>query len=359
MSASFRRISIAVVTVLVPAAALACGHDKPRTITTTAGANPPAVTAAQPAAENSAATTAAPVSYQDAEQVYRNGSYGEAADLFQRYTESKPDNVWGQYMLGMAAWRAGDLHRAEQAFDKALEIDSHHEKSLLNSSRVLLDLGRAAEALDRIQLAIEQDSGSAEGLRLLGRAWDQLGETDKAIDAYRAALVRQPDDVWSMNNLGLIYLEQGEPEQALPPLARAVEIRSTAPVFQNNLGIALERTGHPVSAEKAYQAALTADSTYSKAAVSLERVRARADTVDADPIDLGVLAQTFQLDEKMWQEQEATSDRAATEDTVETEVQQVPDSIVVPTDDTVTPPAPPVDTTTPSVRDSLRVSVMY
>ena len=64
---------------------------------------------------------------------------------------------------------------------------------------------------------------------------------------------------------------------ALPPLARAVELRDNAPVFRNNLGIALERTGHPVAARDQYRAALEVDSTYRKAAVSLEPATTRDD----------------------------------------------------------------------------------
>ena len=30
--------------------------------------------------------------------------------------ESRPENAWGHYMLGLAAWRSGDLTGAERAF---------------------------------------------------------------------------------------------------------------------------------------------------------------------------------------------------------------------------------------------------
>ncbi len=96
-----------------------------------------------------------------------------------------------------------------------------------------------------------------------------------------------------MNNMALLMILQGRYDDALGPLARAVQIDPTVPVFQNNLGIALERTGHNELAAGAYRAALSADSTYEKASVSLTRLANRPDDPGVLPVDLGVLAESF------------------------------------------------------------------
>lgn len=288
---------------ILPLALLACSdRSDPATRTDTAGASPTVLSevAGSPESVATAADAIIEVSYADAEQVFSRGEYAEAAELFSAYTERRPDNVWGHYMLGLSAYRAGDLVRAEQAFDRALEIDPTHVKSYVNSARVLLDLGRNHEAVERVNLALVHDSTSSDGLRLLARAHAALGETDEAIRAYQRALALDDRDVWAMNNLGLLYIELGRPEEALPPLARAVQLRSTAPVFQNNLGVALERTGHLSQAAEAYTAALRADSTYGKAGISLERVRTLVDSSVVDKVDLAELAETFRLRIRMW-----------------------------------------------------------
>ena len=94
----------------------------------------------------------------------------EAAAKFTRYTENKPDNAWGQYMLGLAAWKAGDAERSEAAFRKALEIDPKHVTSWVNLSRVYLDVGQPDSALDCLDQARALDATAAEVDRLLGRA---------------------------------------------------------------------------------------------------------------------------------------------------------------------------------------------
>lgn len=300
-----------VASLLLPLALLACSDgDGSTTRIDTAGASPAVATdAGEPVTGSPEATATAreaivEVSYADAERVFESGEYREAADLFAAYTERKPDNAWGHYMLGLSSYRGGDLVRAEQAFDRALAIDPAHVKSYVNSARVLLDLGRTHEAIERVQVALTHDSTSSDALRLLARGYAALGETDEAIATYRHALVLDDRDVWAMNNLGLLHIEQGRADEALPPLARAVQLRSTAPVFQNNLGVALERTGHLAQAAAAYEAALRADSTYGKAGMSLERVRGLIDTSVVNTVDLTELAETFRLRIRMWSETE-------------------------------------------------------
>ena len=291
--------------------ALGCGSDRTRTTTVATGAS---VDTASPSMTTSAATpTKAPnvVSYESAEAAYSAGRYPEAMDLFTAYTERKPENPWGFYMLGLASWKAGNLGQAEGAFDQALKLDPKHQKSLLNSARVLIELGQTEDALERVQGALEIDSASAEAWRVLGRAQVELGDCDEAIEAYRHAITLDDRDAWAMNNLGLVYIQQGRYTDALPPLARATQLKPGAPVFQNNLGQALERSGYPAAAEAAYQAALMADSTYQKAALALERVAGRGEDSSAAQIDLTTLARDFQASVEQWRDEFA---RGGTDD---------------------------------------------
>jgi tetratricopeptide (TPR) repeat protein len=254
--------------------------------------------------------------------------------MFSEYVVTNPENAWGHYMLGMSAWRAGDHKKAIEAFDQALQLDSTHRKSLFNSGRVLLETGRAKDALARIQQSLELEPMSNEGLRLLGRVHYELGEVDKAIEAYHRALTIDERDVWSMNNLGLIYIQQGRSNEAIPPLARAVELRSNSPVFQNNLASALEKSGYPTASAKAYEAALAADSSYSKASVGLSRVTGGGQEPESTTVDLAALSQEFQTQLQAWRETPSGTDSTtvsaggATQDSIETVVPEG-DSVLV------------------------------
>lgn len=242
------------------------------------------------------------VTYETAESTYNQRRFTEAAAMFEAYVQRKPENPWGHYMLGLSAWKAGDFDQARTALERSLELDSTHVKTLLNLARVLLDQERAGEAKERVMAALALDSTSGEVHRVLGRTYTSLGMLDDAIESYRTALTVDPTEVWAMNNLALIYIRQERYEDALGPLARAVQLRPGAPVFQNNLGIALELSGHTGAARDAYRAAIAADSSYTKAQVSLARVEGLEDDPASTPVELSVLADAFEREVQQWRE---------------------------------------------------------
>jgi Flp pilus assembly protein TadD len=233
------------------------------------------------------------VSYQEAEAAYLEGNYPEAVELFTQYTECKPENPWGYYMLGLSSWKAENYQQAEDSFNRALQLDPDHVKSLLNLSRVYLDTGKSEEALSKIDKALQIDLESGVAFRLMGRAYRQMGETDKAVNAYRRAVLMDNNDAWAMNNLGLIFIREGQFEKALPPLARAVTLKDDIAIFQNNLGIALENTGNFRAAEKAYASAIAIDGEYDKAYNNLTRVEVLEETPGHQPPDLSAVAENY------------------------------------------------------------------
>jgi len=233
------------------------------------------------------------IAFDDAEAAYKEKRYGEAVRMFTTYADQRPDNPWGHYMLGLSAWKSGDLVSAESAFVRTLELDPRHLKSLLNLSRVLLEQGHPKAARERVTAALTVDSTSGEGYRLLGRVRNALNQPNEAMVAYRMALSLDPTDTWSMNNQGLILIQQQRYEESLAPLARAVQLESGVAVFQNNLGIALEHTGRFGLATTAYHAAIAADNGYTKAVLSLARVDGRKEDTTLMPLDLASLAESF------------------------------------------------------------------
>jgi tetratricopeptide (TPR) repeat protein len=251
-----------------------------------AAASVESLTATQNVDKGAPPAVIGPASFADGEAAYQAKKYSEATTIFEAYTERRPGNAWGYYMLGLSAWKNGDFSKSESAFDKALSIDPRHVKSLVNLSRVLIDQKRHDDALERLTRAAEIDPDSAEVQRLLGRTYYVQGQRDEAEDAYRRALELNERDVWSMNNLGLLLLETKRVEEALPLFVQAVELRKEVPEFHNNLGMALEHTGRFKAAASAYSGALTADPRYEKAKENLVRVEA-VKAGPEEPFELG------------------------------------------------------------------------
>ena len=215
-----------------------------------------------------------PLSFGDGEAAYQAKKYADATQIFEAYTERRPGNAWGHYMLGLSAWKNGDFPKSEKAFEKALSIDPNHVKSLVNLSRLFLDQKRYDDAIAQLTMAAEIDPDGREVNRLLARTHHSQGKTEEAVEVYRRVIETNEFDAWSMNNLGLLLLETGRAEDAVPLLTRAVELRKEVAEFHNNLGMALEHTGHFRAAAEAYSGALLVDPGYQKAKHNLARVEA-------------------------------------------------------------------------------------
>jgi Flp pilus assembly protein TadD len=229
-------------------------------------------TASTTSTTKSALVISGPVSFEMADSAYRERRYDDATVLFKAFSEGRPNNPWGFYMLGLSAWKSGDRTQAESAFVQALTLDSTHVKSHLNLSRVLLESGQPDSALEHIERAIALDSTSSEPLRLRGRAFEMQGKNDDAIVAYQNAIEKDSTDVWALNNLGALYIRLERFQEAIAPLKTAVQLNDKVAVFHNNLGMALERTGQYRAAESEYRAAVAIEGTYGKAVTNLQRV---------------------------------------------------------------------------------------
>ena len=281
----------------------ACGDRNPdqarasEPVTSSSSSVTPASTVGS---EKPALVISGPVTFELADSAYRNRRYDDATTLFKAYTENRPSNPWGFYMLGLSAWKSGDRAQAESAFVQALSLDSTHVKSHLNLSRVLLEDGQPDSALTHIEAAIALDSVSSEPLRLQGRAFEALDKTDDAIVAYQHAIVRDSGDVWAMNNLGALYIRLGRFEDAIGPLVRAVELNDKVATFSNNLGMALENTGRIADAITQYRAALAIEGTYGKAVSNLQRVQQVKQDPSVTPIDLTERSKQFQEQTTKW-----------------------------------------------------------
>ena len=251
---------------------------------------------AQPQTPETTARVIVPqeVTYEIAERAFLDGNYEEAVALFSAYTEKKPNNPFGHYMLGLSAWKDGRLDVAETEFKQSLLLDSTHLKSSLNLSRVLLEAHRPGEALTMLDRALEIDSTSGVAYRLKGNALNDLERTDEAVVAYQSAIQLDPEDAWAMNNLAFIRIQQGRYDEALPALARATELRKDVPVFYNNLGMALEHGGHYAAAAEAYGFAVSLDGSNTRAVQNHDRALTVRDDPSIPAVDLTQLAREFE-----------------------------------------------------------------
>ena len=132
----------------------------------------------------------------------------------------------------------GDLRDAEQAFERALELEDH-------------DPAAAGEAYER---ALELDPERADAYVNLGRIVHEAGDAHEAVRLYREALARTPDDPIVYFNLALALEDAGGAGPAASCYERALQL---APDFADahfNLAGLFEQLGRPADALRHYHA---------------------------------------------------------------------------------------------------------
>lgn len=232
------------------------------------------------------------VSYADAEGAFQAGAYGEAIDLFSVYAEEHPTNPWGHYMLGLSGWKAGHPDIAETHLRESIELAPDNVKAKVNLARVLIEAGRAGEAIEQAAAAEQLDPASIQAKRVHARALTASGDHDSALAKYEDALWIHPDDGWSLNNMGYLLVQQGRYDDAIGPLALAVQVDSANVTFLNNFGSALEGAGFPVAALAAFRSAAKIDPG-SRASESAGRLEARIAPDAVPAVTRAELAQTY------------------------------------------------------------------
>ena len=173
------------------------------------------------AVEGPASDPAAAVAELDeARTLARAGDYDRAIAVVERLTKTRPEPAfWNE--LGVYRIRAGQLDKAQKAFDQALAVQPKYTRALYN------------------------------------RALARSGGTDLpgARADYEAALALEPSYLEARYNLGLLLLDAGDIDGAVRELTAASKLGSNDDKARSlfSLGVALARAGKSKEALSAYE----------------------------------------------------------------------------------------------------------
>jgi Tfp pilus assembly protein PilF len=143
---------------------------------------------------------------------------------YQQQLKHTEDSPAGQLALANYRLNLGEVDRAEQALQQALELEPSYIPALLNLAdfyRVSGNAKRAGEVLEQAVLRVP-DSGAA--LHSLGLYWIRQGDLSRAV-GYLERATEQPDNTARFGFIYAVALEStGALEQAIDVLKRANQI---------------------------------------------------------------------------------------------------------------------------------------
>lgn len=196
---------------------------------------------------------------------WRSEVWQDDRTLWEEAVRHAPEYTVAQVNLGSTYLNAGDDHRAEAAFRRAVTLDPRHKTAHYNLGLLALRQGRYPEARESLQQALAVDP--------------------TYVKAYRA--------------LGALELESGNPEAGVAAFQQAAAINPQDPVTYAEFGRLAQRAGYAELAEQAFLQALgyapaNADVRKALGMVYLDRQRwedaaaqfAAARRTDPDSIEL-------------------------------------------------------------------------
>ncbi len=193
-----------------------------------------------------------------------------------RALHDAPDDVAALSLVAELAGLTGRMDLAVRAYGQLGHVLPLDARPLVRQARLLVSLGRHAEAVVAGEEAVLRNPEYVEAYQVLGRAHLAQGALAAARLRFQQAVHLNPEHGFALNNLGFTYLRAGEDQKAAEVLTRAAGLLPHVAYVHNNLGVAFERLGQEEDARAAYATAMHLSPRYVQARVNADRMRRMA-----------------------------------------------------------------------------------
>ena len=140
--------------------------------------------------------------------LYRLGNLAEAEQAFERAREVQPNLSPAHYHLGLVALSKGDLAAAQEHFERALELRPNDPFVAGNLAFVKLHRGDARGCVDLLEPLVAQETVSLTDRRNYGSALLLLQEFPAAVEQFRLIVAAEPERAidrakmaWALNGM--------------------------------------------------------------------------------------------------------------------------------------------------------------
>jgi tetratricopeptide (TPR) repeat protein len=177
------------------------------------------------------------LSHHMAVTLFQEGKYDEAEKIFLQLVTHRPQGFADIYnRLGFIYQWRGELLKASDFFQKALDLNPNYTEAALNLAVTYNEMGtydKAMEAFGKVAHVVKAHPKSLDPYvqgRLaneharLGDLYYALSMYDEAMEEYRKALTLKPNLVDIMTKIGIALREQGALDEAIRIFMRAKEV---------------------------------------------------------------------------------------------------------------------------------------
>ncbi len=216
--------------------------------------------------------------FREANRLYAQGKYTEAAEELQRLIAQYPENPRLFNNLGNVYFKQGRSEEARNQYRRALELNPGYAIATANLAVLSLKSGRTEEALETFHQNLATYPDYPEGHNGLGVCELQQGRVEAAVTHFRKAidlnggappmfnnlayayaesniylneamsmakeiLESDPDNPAFLDTLGWVYFKRGVFEQSVDALRAALEEEPASEVIRSHLSTVYRWTG--------------------------------------------------------------------------------------------------------------------
>jgi len=150
-----------------------------------------------------------------------------AVDYLQKAAATVPNRAATRFALGRALASCGHVAEAEQAFEKALELDP--TRASLAKAAKAQQAGQTAEAEKLLRQALKENPESISALRMLGNLALDAGRWKQGLKLLEKAVELAPEFIMGWNDLANAYMRQDMYEEALEKVQQALSLDASHP----------------------------------------------------------------------------------------------------------------------------------
>jgi len=159
-----------------------------------------------------------------AASLMKKGQYGKAIDRYNKLIHMGEENASTYHNLAVCCEREGMDEEAQEAFQKALEMDEDLTDAALSLALLALKREDAKTAARHLTALAEKNGKSFEVFYHLGVAHDKLKDYESAVEDFKHAIDIEPTYVKAHKRLGYAYDALGNHEGAVACFKKAMEL---------------------------------------------------------------------------------------------------------------------------------------
>ncbi len=201
--------------------------------------------------------------------------FGQAIEYMDRVVTQAPDDLSARKYLASLYLRTGDVRKALQTLQPALQAGAGDVQFNTLLGGVLLRLGQPQQAVDALQRAVDLAPQTASLRHLLALAELARDDPEAALKVLDAAAAIDPADQVGVILETLVHLRGGESAAAAGTAQRFAERQPDSAVGHNLNGATALAAGHLSEARAAFERALAEQPDYVPAIINLARVEQR------------------------------------------------------------------------------------